>query len=90
MDTPMTQGHLVTDVTATPEKCRLDIKYVECHNQDFNQKMFLDVKYISLNHRYDTLQWYECIHTHGETWGELIPPSTNISKVNPIGGGWNR
>ena len=41
---------------------------MECHNQDFNQNRFLYVKDISLNHMYDELQWYEYIHTHGDTW----------------------
>ena len=48
------------------------------------------MKYISLNHGYDALQWYEPIHTHSDTWGLLIPPSTNISKDNPMGDSWKR
>ena len=68
MDNPSTQVSVVIDVTTKSEKCRVAFKYMECHNQEFNQKRFLDVKYIFLNHRSNALQWYESIQAHGETW----------------------
>ena len=68
MDTPGTQGYAVIYVIAALEKCSPAIQYMEYHNQDFNQKRFLDVKYIFLNHRSNALQWYESIQAHGETW----------------------
>ena len=43
------------------------------------------MKDITKNHRSDALQWYESIHTHGNTRRVLIPPSPTISKVNPMG-----
>ena len=46
------------------------------------------MKYISLNHRSDALQWYESIHTHVDTWGLFFLPSTTIFKGVPIGGVW--
>ena len=62
----------------------------KCYNHEFNQKRFLDGKYILLNHRYDALQFYESIHTHSYIWGLFMPPSPTISKFNPMGGGWKR
>ena len=47
------------------------------------------MKYIYLNHRYDALQWYKSIHTHGETWVVFITSPPNISKGNPMGGSCN-
>ena len=57
------------------------------HNHEFNQNGFLDVKDISLNHRYDSLKWYESIHTHGFEV-VCISPSPNLSKSNPMRYGW--
>ena len=56
MDIPRTQGYTVTDVTTASEKSRLSIQYMDYHNKDFNQKRFLDVKYISLNNSSDALE----------------------------------
>ena len=43
------------------------------------------MKDIFLNHRSDSLQRYEYILTHGDTWLIFIPPSLTISKGNPMG-----
>ena len=43
-----------------------------------------------LDHISDALQWYESIHTRGDTWGLLIPPSTTLSKCNLMGDRRNR
>ena len=48
------------------------------------------MKHIFLNHRSDELQWYEYIHTHGDTWGVLILPYPTLYKVNPMGDGCKR
>ena len=48
------------------------------------------MNYIFLNNRYDALQCYESIHTHGDTWVVFIPPYPNISKGKPMGDGWKR
>ena len=85
MDIPRTQGYTVTDVTTASEKSRLSIQYMDYHNKDFNQKRFLDVKYISLNNRSDALQSYESIHKNGDTWGAFIPDYPTLSKGNPMG-----
>ena len=90
MDTPSYQVSIVADVTSASEKCSLAVPYMEFHKQEFNQKRFLDVKDIFLGHRYDALQWYISIHTHGDTWGVFIPPYPNLSKCNQIWGGWKR
>ena len=37
---------------------------------------------------FDELQWYESIHTHGETWVVFVPPYPTLSKGNPMGGSW--
>ena len=88
--TPRFQVYAVTDAAAALEKCRLHIQYMVCYIQDFNQKILLDVKYISLNHMLDALKCYESIHKHGETWGVLIPPYPTIYKVKHMGDGCNR
>ena len=76
--TPRTIYSSVADVTTSSAKCRLDIQSMECCKQELNQKMFLDVKDIFLNHRYYVLQWYESIHIYGDTWGVFIPPYTTL------------
>ena len=63
---------------------------MEWHNQYFNQNSFLYVKDISLNHRYDALQWYESIHTHVDTCILFILTSLTLSKGTTIEVGWKR
>ena len=48
------------------------------------------MKDISLNHRYDAIQWYESIPKHGDTWVVLISTSPTLSKVIPMWDGWKR